>query len=136
MSGQPPTERILRNAGVRPTPRRIAVFDALAGGDVASADDLHKRVKSDLVTVYRALEIFVEKGLVREVRFKDGIVRYEIAKKSHHHHIVCTRCGRVDELPHCDMHTIEKQALRESRHFARVEEHSLEFFGTCTSCAR
>jgi Fur family ferric uptake transcriptional regulator len=80
--------------------------------------------------------MFVARGLAREVRFKDGIVRYELAEKYHHHHLVCTNCGRIDELPHCDMRALERWALRGSRHFARVDEHALEFFGTCAACAK
>lgn len=137
MSIRPGTDIILRDAGVRPTLRRGAIYDALAGTDTPkSAESIHRKVKSDLVTVYRTLETFVGAGLAREVRFKDDVVRYELAEKRHHHHLVCTSCDRIDELPYCDVAAIEKQALRASKNFVRVHEHALEFFGTCASCAK
>ncbi len=130
---------LLRARGIRPTPRRTALLDTLSRTSIPiTAEMLHKCVpKMDLVTVYRTLESLVAARLVREVRFKDAIVRYEIAEEHrHHHHLVCTRCGTVDELPECDLQQLENTVLRRSKKFARVDEHSLEFFGTCVSCAK
>jgi Fur family transcriptional regulator, ferric uptake regulator len=138
MSFKPHTVDMLKQKGLRATPKRAAILDALVNAHVpVSAEEIHVRVPTaDLVTVYRALESLVGASLVREVRFKDSVVRYEMAEGYHHHHLVCTICGRVDELPHCDLAAIEKQALKTSKHFAEVKEHALEFFGTCVTCAR
>jgi Fe2+ or Zn2+ uptake regulation protein len=134
------TAETLRAKGVRPTRRRIALFDALrAYARPVAADELQVRVKvqTDLVTVYRALESFVTAGLAREVRFKDATIRYEIVEGvHHHHHVVCTGCGTVDELPNCDIRSLEKAALRTSEKFTSIHEHTLEFFGTCVSCIK
>ena len=127
-------ETILKEAKLRATPKRVALLSALQSArSPRTAEELHKAVKSDLVTIYRNLQSLVGAGIVSEVRFKDSSVRYELAH-GHHHHIVCTGCGAVEELDGCDNSPLESQALRASERFSRIEEHALEFFGVCKSC--
>lgn len=127
--------RTLASAPFRATPKRIALMAVLQkAGQPLSAEVLHSQMQEiDLVTVYRNLQEFLKAGIVHEVRFKDGIVRYELAH-THHHHIVCTTCGLVEELDMCDV-ALEKKALKHARHFRTVSEHALEFFGVCKKCA-
>lgn len=135
MSFRAPTAELLATAGIRPTSRRITLFDALVRfARPVSAEELHAKVAADLVTVYRTLESFAVAGLIREVRFKDTTTRYECAESAHHHHLVCTTCGIIDELPECDLAIIERTVLRASDRFATINEHALEFFGTCVRC--
>ena len=126
---------ILAGAPFRATPKRIALMTTLKKAEQPlSAEIIHTQMRGvDLVTVYRNLQEFLKAGIVHEVRFKDGIVRYELAH-SHHHHIVCTTCGLVEELDMCEA-ALEKKALKHSRRFATVSEHALEFFGLCKKCA-
>ncbi|HWO07027.1 MAG TPA: Fur family transcriptional regulator [Candidatus Paceibacterota bacterium] len=130
-------DSFLRARGLRVTLQRVRLLDALADlHRPVSAEELHREVRAiDVVTVYRVLQRFVNEGIAREVRFKDGVVRYEFAGSPHHHHVVCTKCGLVDELQSCDAHQLEAHALTASKRFAQIDEHALEFFGTCTSCA-
>ncbi len=130
--------RLLRGKGLRATNARIALLKALrAAGRPMSAEELHAKVPTiDLVTVYRILQQFVPVGLARECRFKDSKLRYEFGITDHHHHLVCTDCGAVDELEGCGAGFLEKKILSISPRFATVNEHVLEFFGTCKSCAR
>lgn len=128
----------LRARGIRPTTHRVALLGTLATAKTPkTAEELHARMGTlDLVTVYRNLESLVTAGFVTEVRFKDTSVRYELAGAAHHHHVVCTTCGVIDELPGCGVAGLEKKVLAASKRFASVEEHALEFFGTCVKCAR
>lgn len=130
-------QALLKRNGLRATPKRLKLIEILSkSAKPLTAEDLHAKARGiDLVTVYRNLQSLVAAGLVREVRFKDASVRYESAESGHHHHLVCTDCGTIDELPGCDIEMLEKQALRKSGKFARIEEHALEFFGTCRACA-
>ena len=127
---------LLRSARLRATPKRIRLLEVLhIMGRPLSVDALHTQVKGmDLVTVYRTMQAFVRAGLVREVRFKDAIVRYEFAH-GHHHHLVCTDCGVVEEIEACDVAPLEKNVLKHSHHFKTISEHALEFFGLCKKCA-
>lgn len=131
-------QELLREKGLRATPHRVAVLRALQeAASPVPAEKLHTAITSiDLVTVYRTLQSLVVSGLAREVRFKDSSVRYEFAGGEHHHHLVCTTCGMIDELPECDFSALEADVLAKSASFASVDEHALEFFGTCTSCAK
>jgi Fe2+ or Zn2+ uptake regulation protein len=127
---------LLRKSGLRATPKRIALLSALqASRAPRTAEELHAAVKSDLVTIYRNLQSLTDAGIVNEVRFKDASVRYEFAH-GHHHHIVCTSCGVIEELEACATSSLEREALNASSRFSRIDEHSLEFFGTCTRCAK
>lgn len=126
---------MLRKSGLRATPKRVALLTVLKGShEPRTAEELHAKVHSDLVTIYRNLKSLVAAGIVSETRFKDSTVRYELAH-GHHHHVVCTRCGLVEELHGCNNAPLERQALHASRKFQRINEHALEFFGVCRSCA-
>lgn len=93
-----------------------------------------KKVSVGRATVFRTLNLLVELGLVERVRARDDSEGYVVTcGGDHHHHLVCVRCGRVEELPECPV----KERLAElaaARNF-RVESHSLEVFGICGDCA-
>jgi Fe2+ or Zn2+ uptake regulation protein len=128
---------LLKAHGLRVTPARLAIMAALdhAHEPLSIEAILAKLPKktADQATVYRTLESFKEKGLVRQVVLSPERALYERAGDDHHH-IVCTRCGRIEhiELPDCGR--FEQRALKESAHFARIERHALELYGRCKSC--
>jgi Fur family ferric uptake transcriptional regulator len=129
-------EARLREAGLKATQPRIALLRALqVGHGPFSPEELFGRLDAslcDLVTVYRSLATFEERGLVRRCVFGDGKMRYEIqVGKHHHHHLVCRGCGKVRPLAHCALEGLEA-SLRDSG-FQNIS-HSLEFFGTCADC--
>ncbi|MBL8158708.1 transcriptional repressor [bacterium] len=126
---------ILRGAGLRATPQRLALLHALGKArGPQTAEELHAKADADLVTIYRNLQSLVKAGIVHEVRFKDTAVRFELSH-GHHHHIVCTSCGLIEELEGCRNSPLEHQALHASSRFSRINDHALEFFGICRSCA-
>lgn len=128
-------EQLLRKNGLRATPQRIALLRALERAHKPqTAEELHAKTDADLVTIYRNLQSLAAAGVVREVRFKDASVRYELSH-GHHHHIVCTSCGVIEELESCDTSSLDRQTLEASKKFSRINEHALEFFGLCKSCA-
>lgn len=132
-------QELLKSKSLKVTPARLALLNVLRSvQSPLTVEELHKRIskKSDLVTMYRALERFLLSGLVREVRLKDGSLRYEFAEEHHHHHLVCTSCGIIDELPVCEATKLENHVLRQSARFTIITEHALEFYGICRSCAR
>lgn len=91
-----------------------------------------KGINADQATIYRALNLFVEKGLLKEIYFNDGIVRYELAEKPEHHHAVCIKCSKVEDITDCSVDKLEKQ-IEKKKGFT-VLSHSLEFFGYCRNC--
>lgn len=131
----------LKEAGLKSTRPRQALLKAIVDFDRPfSAEDLFnaskkllKKTNCDLVTVYRSLASFAEIDLVSRVDLGDGVVRYEIASfdGSHHHHIVCTQCRRVESVSVCTIKGEDK--ILSQMGYSQVS-HRLEFFGLCPDC--
>lgn len=71
------------------------------------------------------------------IRFEFGSGRafYELAHdKPHHHHVVCEKCGIVEDVPAQDSPQLTRMALRHARRFSSISRHSLEFYGRCVEC--
>ena len=126
---------VLASAGVRATKGRVALLSRLKRAARAqSATEIHQAVGGDLVTVYRNLAVFTKAGIIREIRLAGSAVRYEDASIRHHHHAICTGCGKIAELPACGERHIADHAGRVPG-FARITHHSLEYAGICDACA-
>ena len=85
-------------------------------------------------TVFRAVEILQELRLLDRIEFADGSHRFRFCTNAerHHHHLSCSRCGKVIEIDTC---LSAEQIARVARlaDFA-IEGHRLEFFGLCSAC--
>lgn len=123
---------LLKSKGLRATPSRLTVLSALRRAKKpASVQDLLERRElrgMDTVTVYRALEAFVIAGIARQVNLRHGHADYELAL-GHHHHAVCESCGRVEDIGGCEVN------VRVSEAFPVINDHALELFGVCRTCA-
>jgi Fur family ferric uptake transcriptional regulator len=128
----------LKSAGLRITQPRVAIIEALIRREhPVSIEQLHHDLANDacdLVTVYRCLAVFEELGLVRRCFFHNGTGLYEInLNDSHHHHIVCKSCGKVERIDASFTESTER-ILRE-RGYEQVT-HLVEFFGVCPACQK
>src|SRR3954447_16782667 len=107
----------LRDRGGRVTPQRLHVFRTLRRLDKhASAEEVTRAVEDDLPgvsvpTVYAALETLAELGFARRVTIAKGATLYD-PHTDDHHHIVCTRCGLVEDF---DTPVDTERALRVAR---------------------
>ncbi|MBP6860304.1 MAG: transcriptional repressor [Candidatus Pacebacteria bacterium] len=130
---------LLRDKGLRATPQRIELLAALTSiGRPAGTPELAKRVRKgsmDTATMYRGLESLAEAGLVRRLNLRHGHTDYELAGRAgHHHHAVCTRCGKTEEFEWCPPPTLAPAVLKKTKGFAKLDEHALELFGVCVRC--
>ena len=128
----------LRDKGFRSTEGRLELLAILKqSGRPLSVATIAQRMGTNLdeVSVYRALEALARVGLLVRVDLRRGGAHYEFAH-AHHHHLTCTDCGRVADLDLCVDVSLEARALRQASAFASVRTHALEFFGTCSNCAR
>ncbi len=97
--------RELRGSGYRLTPQRLAVLEALIEDEEhPSAETVYGRISeklptTSLATVYNTLDALREIGQVLEVRPGQGPVRYDVRQPHSHPHLLCTRCGRVEDAP-------------------------------------
>lgn len=134
----PSFEEVLREGGYKVTPGRVLLLKTLFGEEQpVTVSYLEKKLKNavDKVTLYRALESMVASGIVREVDFRHGHAHYELeALRKHHHHIVCTNCGLVEDVA-CQTEPFVKQVAKKSKKFTTIADHSMEFFGVCKTCA-
>lgn len=119
-----PRTRILEILAAHPHPRTIREIRAELG-----------KVGCDLATIYRAMHLLIEMGMVQRFDFGDGAARFELVRhgiSSHHHHVICTRCAGVVELDECAMKRVDRWVAAKTG-FVGVA-HRLEFFGVCPSC--
>jgi Fe2+ or Zn2+ uptake regulation protein len=87
-------------------------------------------------SAYRNLTVLCEAGVARRLAGTDDLGRFELAEDltgHHHHHLVCSRCGRVDAFEDPALETaIEALSARVGY---RVAEHDVVLRGACDSCA-
>ena len=125
--------------GLRPTRQRRAVAAALADfDDFRSAQEVHDALKAGgdnvgLSTVYRALQAMADAGELDVLRSDGGEAVYRRCSDSHHHHLVCRRCGATVEV---EGPTVERwtRSVAAAHGYSDVS-HTLEIFGTCAACS-
>lgn len=131
-------ENVLRQAGHRVTRQRGIILDAVCSGDghiaLGEVDARARRQDPSLdrSTVYRALKMFTEVGLVVAADTGDGETYYEIKRPEQHHHLVCRQCGREQEIDDSVLDAMFRQVNQEHE-FQVVTDH-LVLFGYCASC--
>lgn len=130
---------ILRERGLKATPARELILATLGAKRVPRTaqdlfDVLGKKHTIDLVTIYRTLASFEKVGIVNRVDLRRDAVAYELAGE-HHHHIVCTECGTVEDFDACGLESLIMKVQSRAKGFAQISAHSLELFGVCRTCA-
>ena len=129
----------LRKAGLKVTLPRMKILDILENTSSRhqSAEDVYKALLDTgedigLATVYRVLTQFETAGLVTRHHFEGGHSVFELTEGSHHDHIVCVKCGQVDEFID---ETIEKrqQAIAKGLGY-ELTDHCLYMYGICKKC--
>ena len=122
----------------RSTWQKTAVKEHLANkAGFVSAQALHAELlasgrKLGLTTVYRALTDLVEQNAADALTGNDGETRYRICGTEHHHHLICTSCGKTVEFELSGFESAT-QTLAQDHGFSEVS-HSIELFGTCSDC--
>jgi Fe2+ or Zn2+ uptake regulation protein len=128
----------LNEVQLRATPARLALMNLLETSDkpidVQTMIDYlnNKDVNTDPATVFRIVNMFTEKGLTKQIQLQEGKFRYELSTKADHHHLVCTKCGDIQDISDCNIAVLEND-IEKKKNF-KVTSHSLEFFGLCANC--
>jgi len=126
----------LRSAGLKVTGPRLKMLELLENthGRHLTAEAIYRQLleageEIGLATVYRALTQFEAAGLVTRHHFEGGQAVFELERGPHHDHIVCIRCGRVEEF---NDEAIEKRqrAIAEKLGF-KLRDHTLTLYGEC-----
>jgi Fur family ferric uptake transcriptional regulator len=131
-------EETLWDAGHRVTRQRALILDAVCAGEGHTAfGDIYLRVQKtdstiDRSTVYRALNLFVELGLVLPAATGGDETYYEVARPQPHHHLVCRHCGEQWEIGDAALRAMFQEI--EQRHAFEVATDHLVLFGSCAAC--
>jgi Fe2+ or Zn2+ uptake regulation protein len=129
----------LDSAGYRLTEARRAVAELVArrDGPFTAADLLadarSRRLGIGRATVFRALDVFSELGVVERLDLPSGEHAYVGCEPAHHHHVVCDRCGRTTEIDDAGIRDVVEAVERRTGY--RIRSHRLELFGRCPGCA-
>lgn len=129
----------LQGAGFSVTLPRIGIYQVLSQakkplkvGDICN----ELEIPVDQATVYRTLDSFAREGLVAISYLGHGHVHYSLADATHHtHHVVCRKCGHVENISDCVGREVEERVQSLSQSFARIDGHTIEVFGVCNSCS-
>ena len=126
----------LRKAGLKVTLPRLKILEILENGSTRhqSAESIYKQLLESnedigLATVYRVLTQFEAAGLVARHHFENGMAVFELNEGTHHDHIVCLDCGKVEEV--VDSGIEERQTAVADRLGFEIRDHSLILYGHC-----
>ncbi len=130
----------LRSVGLKVTLPRVKILEILeqeTDQKHLSAEKVYKILLSQneeigLATVYRVLTQFELAGLVTRHHFEGGNSVFELNRGGHHDHIVCMKCGRVDEFT--DSVIEKRQAAIAEKLGYKLTDHSLYLYGFCSQC--
>lgn len=139
----------LKKAGYKLSKPRQVIINLLAQSNKALTpyemrDVLHQqKIKADIVTIYRVLELLEKLALAHKVLGFNGYIRCSMEEDSHihpiqnstcHHYILCKKCHKVEEVEGEDLSAIEKNITKNSGF--QIDSHYLEFKGLCQNCCK
>ncbi len=128
----------LEAAGYRLTgPRRtLAELISREPGYFTAADLVAATGSADpaigRATVFRVLELLSQLGLIERLDLPSGERAYLSCEPSHHHHVICSRCGRAADVADCGLAQVADEMGRRTGY--RVAAHRLALFGLCPAC--
>jgi Fur family ferric uptake transcriptional regulator len=130
----------LDDAGYRVTDARRSMAELIAGrsGPFTAADlvaDARRDRRSiGRATIFRTLDVLAELHAVERIDLPSGDHAYLACEPAHHHHVVCSGCGRSQDVDDAGWRAVLQDI--EHRTGYRIEDHRLELFGRCPSCQR
>jgi Fur family ferric uptake transcriptional regulator len=131
-------DQVLGRAGYRATAARLAVADLIARREAHfTAADLVEDARARglpivRATIFRTLDVLVELRAVERLDLPTGEHAYVACEPAHHHHVVCSGCGRSTDVDDAGLRAVVRDIERQTGY--RIEEHRLELFGRCPAC--
>ena len=130
----------LDHAGYRVTAPRRAVTELIAerSGHFTAADLVADAQARQLgigrATIFRSLDLLAELGVVERLDLPTGEHAYVPCEPIHHHHVICSSCGRTEEVDDPGIDGVVRSIAARTGY--RIESHRLDLFGLCPACAR
>jgi Fur family transcriptional regulator, ferric uptake regulator len=129
-----------RTAGYRLTgPRRALAALIAAQGGHFTADELlgesrRRRLGVTRATIFRSLDVLADLGVVERLDLPSGEHAFVACEPAHHHHVVCSSCGRTTGVADPGLERMAEAIGRETGY--RIDAHRLELFGLCPACRK
>lgn len=127
----------LKSIGLKATLPRLKILEIFQERRQRhmSAEDVYRELLAEhqdigLATVYRVLTQFEQAGLLKRSNFESGRAVFELNEGTHHDHLVCLQCGRVEEFYDPEIEK-RQQKIAKDRGFA-LQDHALALYGNCT----
>jgi Fur family ferric uptake transcriptional regulator len=132
-------DRDLKKAGLKVTLPRLKILQILekAKEHHLSAEDIYRSLLDSgedigLATVYRVLTQFEEAGLVARHHFEGDQSVFELDHGEHHDHLVCVKCGRVEEFVDEIIEKRQQEIAKKAGY--SITDHDLNIYGVCGKC--
>ena len=129
---------LLRQRGIQVTAQRLAVLRAVSAQPHITADAVAEVVRAEIgaisrQSVYDALGVLVEKGLLRRIQPVGSPARFEDRVGDNHHHLICRICGRVVDVD-CAVGSAPCLTAADGQGF-EIDEAEVAYWGRCPECA-
>lgn len=130
----------LKKVGLKVTLPRRKILDILetANNHHMSAEDIYSNLRESgeeigLATVYRVLTQFEEAGLITRHHFETGQSVFELDYGQHHDHLVCIKCGHVEEFFDEVIESRQQEIAKNAGY--QMTDHALNIYGVCANCS-
>ena len=131
----------LKDIGLKATGPRLKILDLFEMADDRhmSAEDVYRKLLAEnidigLATIYRVLTQFEQAGILVRHHFESGKAVYELNQGGHHDHMVCVKCGSVQEFFDPEIEALQDRIAEQ--HGFRITDHALYLYGECANCLR
>ncbi|WP_219211662.1 ferric iron uptake transcriptional regulator [Variovorax boronicumulans] len=130
----------LKNTGLKATLPRLKILEIFQTGGQRhmTAEDvfrvlLNERSDIGLATVYRVLTQFEQAGILERSHFESGKAVYELNEGTHHDHLICTSCGKVEEFYDAEIERRQQMIAKDKGWI--LQDHAMSLYGLCGDCA-
>ncbi len=129
----------LKSTGLKATLPRLKILELFQKGHPRhmTAEDVFRLLLQEnsdvgLATVYRVLTQFEQAGILNRSHFESGKAVYELNEGQHHDHLVCTRCGTVEEFYDPEIER-RQQMIAQTKGWT-MQDHAMSLYGLCPKC--
>ena len=129
----------LKSTGLKATLPRLKILDVFQKGGQRhmTAEDvfrvlLQERSDIGLATVYRVLTQFEQAGILERSHFESGKAVYELNEGTHHDHLICTSCGKVEEFYDAEIERRQQMIAKDKGWI--LQDHAMSLYGLCGDC--
>ena len=129
----------LKNTGLKATLPRLKILEIFQTGSQRhmTAEDVFRVLLNEhsdigLATVYRVLTQFEQAGILERSHFESGKAVYELNEGTHHDHLVCTGCGKVEEFYDAEIERRQQMIAKDKGWI--LQDHAMSLYGLCADC--